>query len=214
MESEMVLGIDISQLNFYAALLKTGKKTKVKVKVFENSWSGFEQLQQWLLEQEVTKVRACLEATSIYGHPVATYLHQQGHQVSIVNPARIKGFAQSQLSRTKNDQADATIIARFCLALKPQPWTAPAPEIAKLQAYSRRLAALENMITQEKNRLKTNDPSLEEDILEHIAFLQQQVKNLKKRQQEHIQAHQNLERQQQLLTSIIGIGEHTARIIL
>lgn len=214
MESETVLGIDISQLNFYAALLKTGKKTKVKVKVFENSWSGFEQLQQWLQEQEVTKVRVCLEATSIYGHPVATYLHQQGHQVSIVNPARIKGFAQSQLSRTKNDQADATTIARFCLALKPQPWTPPAPELAKLQAYTRRLAALENMITQEKNRLKTTNSSLEEDIIEHIAFLQQQVKNLKKRQQEHIQAHQNLEKQEQLLTSIVGIGEHTARIIL
>ena len=97
MESEMVLGIDISQLNFYAALLKTGKRTKVKVKVFENSWSGFEQLQQWLQDTEVTKVRACLEATSIYGHPVATYLHQQGHQVSIVNPARIKGLAREPI---------------------------------------------------------------------------------------------------------------------
>ena len=52
----------------------------------------------------------------------------------------------------------------FASALKPQPWTPPAPELAKLQAYTRRLAALENMITQEKNRLKTTDPSLEEDI--------------------------------------------------
>ena len=28
---------------------------------------------------------------STYGHPLGTYLHQQGHVVSIVNPARIKG---------------------------------------------------------------------------------------------------------------------------
>jgi transposase len=60
-----------------------------------------------------------LEATNIYGHALATYLYNQGHQVSIVNPARIKGYAKSQLSRTKNDQADAGLIARFCRDLSP-----------------------------------------------------------------------------------------------
>ena len=29
------------------------------------------------------------------------------------------------------------------------------------------------MMTQEKNRLKTTDPSLEENVKEHITFLQQ-----------------------------------------
>ena len=140
-------------------------------KVFDNSWDGFEKLAKWLNSQSIKQVHACLEATSTYGHPVATYLHNQGQVVSIVNPARIKGFAQSQLSRTKNDRADATIIARFCRALEPEAWTPPEPEVSQLQAYSRRLAALEQMKTQENNRLKTVDPSLKEDIEAHIAFL-------------------------------------------
>jgi transposase len=123
-ETENVLGIDISKDKFYAALIKGEKKSQVKV--FDNSWEGFEQLQQWLKEQKVNKVHACMEATSNYGHPLATYLHSLEHMVSIVNPARIKGFAQSRLSRTKNDRADATTIARFCAALKPQAWTPPA----------------------------------------------------------------------------------------
>ena len=49
----------------------------------------------------VEKVHACLEATSTYGHSVATYLHGLGHIVSIVNPAQIKGFAQSRPSSSQ-----------------------------------------------------------------------------------------------------------------
>jgi transposase len=43
-----------------------------------------------------------MEATGTYGDALALYLHDAGHIVSIVNPARIKGFAQSELLRTKS----------------------------------------------------------------------------------------------------------------
>jgi transposase len=52
-----------------------------------------------------------------------------GHTVSIVNPARIKGFAQSELVRNKTDKIDAGIIARFCPDMKPKSWISPSPEI-------------------------------------------------------------------------------------
>ncbi len=57
-------------------------------------------------------MHACLEATGNYGEELAIYLHEAGHAVSVVNPARIKGFAQSELIRTKTDSIDADIIAR------------------------------------------------------------------------------------------------------
>ncbi|HOD35732.1 MAG TPA: transposase [Syntrophales bacterium] len=66
-------------------------------------------------------LHACLEATGSYGDELALYLYDSGHTVSIVNPARIKGFAQSELLRTKNDKIDAGLIARFCLAMHPEP---------------------------------------------------------------------------------------------
>ena len=212
-EKEAILGIDISKDKFSAALLKGEKKSQVKE--FSNNLEGFEQLKQWLEQNQLEKVHACLEATSTYGHSVATYLHGLGHVVSIVNPARIKGFAQSRLSRTKNDQADATTIARFCAALKPQAWTPPSPEMAQLQSYSRRLRALEQMATQEKNRLKTTvDESLIEDIEAHLVFLETQIDNVKKRQKELLNEYSSLKSQADLLTSIVGIGEPTAMTIL
>ena len=54
---------------------------------------------------------AC-EATGTYGAALATYLHERGHTVSIVNPAASKAYAQSHLSRTKNDRLDAGLVPR------------------------------------------------------------------------------------------------------
>ncbi|MGD0277654.1 MAG: transposase [Syntrophales bacterium] len=79
-----------------------------------------ETLVLWLKKQKMDRVHACLEATGTYGDELALYLHDAGHIVSIVNPARIKGFAQSELLRTKNDKVDAALIARFCLAMNPE----------------------------------------------------------------------------------------------
>ena len=93
------LGIDIAKVKFNVCLLQlTGK---LKHKVFPNSVTGFAQLHQWLEQQEVKQVHACLEATGTYGEALSLYLHQQAHTVSVMNPAAIKAFAASRLSRTK-----------------------------------------------------------------------------------------------------------------
>ncbi|WP_445305222.1 MULTISPECIES: IS110 family transposase [unclassified Microcoleus] len=65
---------------------------------------------------------------------LAEFLYGDGFKVSIVNPARIKGFAKSELLRTKTDSVDAAQIARFCAAMKPSMWTPTAPEVKELQA--------------------------------------------------------------------------------
>jgi transposase len=105
------LGIDISKTKFHAALQVAAKRAnKPKVKVFANDLEGWEQLQKWMVQQGTETVHACLEATSTYSEGVAKFLFEQGHTVSIVNPARIKGFAISELSRSKTDKADAQLI--------------------------------------------------------------------------------------------------------
>ena len=155
--SVSVLGIDIAKQKFDVALLLDGK---TKHKSCKNSAEGFETLMLWLEKQGIQKVHACLEATGNYGEDLAIYLHEAGHTVSIVNPARIKGFAQSELIRTKTDKIDAGIIARFCLAMKPEPWIPPSPEIRSLRALVRRVDSLIDMRSQEKNRISTAHESV------------------------------------------------------
>ena len=49
------------------------------------------------------------KATGVYGEALALFLHQQGVTVSVVNPSRIKAFAQSELLRTKTDAGDGVL---------------------------------------------------------------------------------------------------------
>lgn len=209
------LGIDIGKHSFHAALL-SGQKQRAKTAEFANTPEGFEQLAQWLTSQRAKLVHACLEATNIYGHALATDLLERGHQVSIVNPMRIKGYAKSQLTRTKNDQADAGLIARFCRDLRPSLWHPLPEDILQLRKFSRRLDALEQMMTQEKNRLDLcgEQDELRDAIVAHIDFLQTQAIAVKKSLKAVIRDHDNLAKQHQLLISIPGIGDHTAAIVL
>ena len=86
-------------------------KGKPRHKVLAKTPVGHRQLLAWLHEQGAHSVQACLEATGTWADAVALALHEFGHRVSLVNPALIKAFGQSQLKRTKTDKADAQLIA-------------------------------------------------------------------------------------------------------
>lgn len=205
------LGLDIAKAKFDAALL-IGEKFKTKV--FSNDTAGFAALSAWLTAQQVATVRICLEATGHYGVAVATYLYDQGHHVSIVNPAQIKAFAATLLTRNKTDRADARLIARFSALHQPAAWQPPAREIRVLQALVRRLEALQEMLQQEQNRLASADPAVAATIVRHLEFLRADIAAVRQQIRDHIDQHPDLRRKQALLDSIPGIGEATIAQIL
>ncbi len=79
------------------------------------------------------RAHVCMEATGIYSEALSEFLHGQRMTISIVNPARIKGFAQSELLRSKTDKVDAGLIARFCAAMDPEQWHPQPVEIRELR---------------------------------------------------------------------------------
>lgn len=210
--SDAVLGIDVGKSKLHVALLLPNGKTKPKA--VANTLQGHQDLLSWLQRQGLKQVWTCLEATSVYGEAVAEVLYEAGHQVSVVNPARIKGFAQSELSRTKTDKVDAGLIARFCAALRPEPWQPIALEIKQLQALVRRLETLNQMHQQEQNRLETTSALVQSSLEEHLQYLQADIERTKQQIKDHFDQHPGLKQQRQLLTSIPGIGETTAAVIL
>ena len=110
------LGIDISKDSFHVELLINNK---LRHRRFANRKEGFAELAAWLGKHKVTMLHACLEATGPYSEALALYLHEQGHPVSVVNPAQIKAFGQSELLRNKDDRPDAGLIRRFCEKQRP-----------------------------------------------------------------------------------------------
>ena len=208
---DAILGIDIARRKFDVALRVAGK---FKYKTFDNDNRGYATLGTWLAGHGVDRVHACLEATGSDGEALALWLVDAGHQVSVVNPAQIKGFAQSLLTRNKTDKADSRVIALFCAAHQPEAWTPPAPEIRQLQAWVRRLVALHDLRQQEDNRLATALPEVQQSIQSVIAVLDREIEAVRQRIRDHFDQHPGLRQQRELLDSIPGIGEATIASLL
>ena len=208
-----VLGIDIAKTTFQVALLRDAK---IRHKTFPNTRPGFQQLAAWLDRHEVTGVHACLEATGTYGDALAAWLHDSGHRVSVVNPTIIHAYARTQLARSKTDRLDAELIARFTATQQPPAWTPPARELRELQALVRRLDALQGMRTQEANRLAAGVAvdAVRESIEAILVSLETQIAQVQQLIRDHLDRHPGLRGQRDLLTTIPGIGEATAAVLI
>lgn len=209
--TKVVLGVDISKSKFDVALLKDNK---IKNKKFDNNQNGFSQLRDWLKKFGDQDLHVCMEATGVYGEELATNLFDAGYVVSVVNPAQIKGFSQSELARTKTDEADAKLIARFCYVMNPKPWQPKPPHIRELQALVRRLESLQDMHLQESNRLGVASNAVKFSIEAVISSLEKQIKVLKEKIKNHIDNHPDLRNKKLLLDTIPGVGEATIAQIL
>ena len=84
--SDGMLGIDVSKNTLDVSLSSCNK---VRARSFPNSSDGWRHLLDWLINQKVRRVHACLESTGRYSLGVACVLYEIGHVVSIVNPAQI-----------------------------------------------------------------------------------------------------------------------------
>jgi transposase len=209
--SRICLGIDVSKKSLDAALIFNGKTLS---KQFKNSEQGFKLLAAWLKSLHIESVHACLEATGAYSEAVALFLHERGHRVSMVNPLRIKGYAQSNLQRNKTDQTDARLIASFCLTQEPSEWVPASPQIKHLQALIRRVEVVEEMLQAEENRLANAAKEVRLSIERLINLLKDEIRELERQIKEHINQNPDLKEQSQLLQTIPGIGERTANLLL
>lgn len=206
------LGLDVSKAKLDCAL--RFPDGKYKSKVVENNVNGFKTLIEWLAKHGVTSAHVCMEATGVYWEAVAEYLAGKGMVVSVVNPAQIKAFAQSQLVRTKTDRTDARLIACFCAERNPAPWEAPTASEQALRAMVLRLESLQSMRTQESNRLEVSRDVVKPGITAHIEWLDEKIRALAKEIREHMDGDDNLKDKQALLDSIPGLGERTIAILL
>lgn len=207
-----ILGIDISKAKFDVALLFSGKVKKTRV--FDNHAAGFKALSAWLIKQDITHLQACMEATGSYGDALATYLVDQGFEVSVVNPAQIKSFSGAQLRRAKTDKADAKLIAQFCASMHPAAWVPPPVHVRELQALVQRLSSLLQMERQEQNRFDTAATVIQPSITTVLGTINAEIKAVERMIRDHIDRHPDLKDQSALLESIPGVGIATIARLL
>ncbi|WP_423856138.1 IS110 family transposase [Acidithiobacillus ferrianus] len=208
----LFVGIDVAKTKFDVALLNA--EGKYCSKVFPNTPVGHQQFLEWLTRHDAQEAHLCMETTGVYGRDLARFLAQQQILISVVNPAQIHAFGKTELTRAKMDKADARLIARYCRMHRPAPWVPPAEEIATLQALVQRLEDLLALQTMENNRLEAATGPARESVEAVLQFVHQQIEMLRLQIEIHIDKHPDLKNQQELLSSIPGIGDNTAATLL
>ena len=176
----------------------------------DNNNSGFKKLLALLSKYE-DDAHVCLEATGSYGFDLAEFFFAKNIKVSIVNPAKVKAFAGSELSRNKTDKLDSFLIARFAKEKSPKLWQAPTKQDQDLKAMYRRWEVLKHSRAQEKNRLSSERNQLSLSSIEsHLAYLNEQIEAVEAVLNNIKNEDENLKQRYDLLTSIPGIGKVTA----
>jgi transposase len=141
---------------------------------------------------------------------VATFLADDHHEVSVVNPAQIAAYAKSVLRRGKAGAQDAHLIARFCEREQPVLWQPAPPSQRELLQLVRQPQHLNEAYQAGQDRLKTSTGATHASIAETAGFLAGQIKRLTTQIDEHIDQNPTLKQNRALLDSVPGIGHKTA----
>jgi transposase len=209
-ETEMYVGIDVAKASLQVCVLSN----PVQQQPFSNTKAGWKALDRYLSQWD--EVWVVMEATGTYGDGLTHYLFEAHYRVSVINPARIKAYGKSQMTRHKTDAIDAHLIADFCRTQQPMLWQPMSAEAEELRELMRHLDDLKQSRQREKNRLEAKPKSkvVVKQIEQLIGYLDKQIEQATENIRRHIEQHPQLKSQSDLLTSIPGIGFQTSAQIL
>jgi transposase len=210
-------GIDVSARTLVVELERAGARLQ---RVYANDAEGHRTLCRWLTKRGRTS-RVCLEATGVYHLDAARALARTaGVEIMVVNPAVMRTFARALMQRGKTDAQDASVHLEYARRMPFVPWQPPAPEVFELRAIARRIQALIEATTAERNRLHATQAHegasaiLTADIEAHLAHLQRSIERLEQAALEAIEKSPLLKQRFTQLDSVPGIAERSAIRIL
>jgi transposase len=202
------VGIDVSKDRLDVHLRPLGESFAVA-----RDGEGLEQLAGRLAALAPAPV--VLEATGGFEIAVSAALAGAKLPLAVVNPRQIRAFARAVGQLAKTDRLDARIIALFAERIRPEARPvadAAAQALAELVARRRQLV---EMIGMESNRRRrAREPGLVRRIDDHLAWLQKALAELDRDLDDTVRGSPVWRAQEDLLTSVPGIGEVTARTLI
>lgn len=155
------------------------------------------------------------EATGSYTRLMARQMGQQGIALSRINPRRVRDLARADGILAKTDAIDAARILRFAHLMHPEPDPAYDPNAVEMADLVRRRRQMVDMLAMEKQRLEHPEAErVQASIAAHIGFLTTQIAQMDQAITRQIGDDETLSRRAGLLTSIPGIGQTTAAVLI
>jgi transposase len=156
-----------------------------------------------------------LEATGGFEQVVAAGLAGAGLPVVVVNPRQIRDFARSMGRLAKTDRIDAEVIALFAERVRPE--LRPLPDAAARELdelVTRRRQVIEMMVAEGNRARRLASRRLKKRIDRHLEVLQKELTEIERELDDTIRRSPIWRETEDLLKSVPGIGNATARTLL
>lgn len=202
------IGIDVSK-----ATLDFHTRPSGEVLHVGNDADGIATLVARVVELAPTLV--VLEASGGLEHPLAAALAAARVSVAVVNPRQVRDFAKATGKLAKTDAIDASVLAHFAEAIRPEARPLPDEKTHELAELLGRRRQLIGMRTAESNRLGTvSARRVRRSIETHLRWLAKQLEDLDADLSEAIQSSPVWRVNDDLLQSIPGVGRAVSRGLL
>lgn len=156
-----------------------------------------------------------MESTGGYETELAVALTDAGLPVAVINPRRIRDFARALGKLAKTDQIDARIIAEYAAILQPAPRGVWDEQTRAIKALVARRNQLIEMKTAESNRREHSvDPVIARSLMAVIKTLEKEIAKVEDQLRDQITRTPQLKQKADQLTSVPGIGETTALMLI
>lgn len=211
--AQIAVGCDISQQTIDIQLLDKQENELNYCKI-SNNQKGFEKLKR-MLPENPQNYHVCMEATGNYYENFADFMAENGYHVTVVNPLKIKKFAESEFQKTKTDKQDAKLIARYCKqkllnSNKCRSYKKPNEQQYQFKRILSYLNALKQQQTMLKNRIKSSkDGFVTDELRKQLDDVKTYIKTAETKLTELTECDTK-----EQLKSIPSISETTAKVLL
>lgn len=208
MDGTTNVGIDVSK-DWLDVAIGSG----VAVQRFENVQTGHEGLLAALQGQGIRRV--IVEATGGLERSLVAALAAAELPVVVVNPRQVRDFAKATGRLAKTDAIDAEVLAEFGRAVSPEVRPIAGAEQLAFKELVARRRQLVMMHTAESNRLgQAHDPAVQRSIRTMLRAIERQLLDNEQRMDRAIERSPIWQARKDLLTSVPGVGNQTARTLI
>jgi transposase len=205
---EVFVGVDVAKEFFDLYNLAEDHSQR-----FEYSATGIDGCRRYLAER--SPVLIVMESTGGYETALAVALSDAGLPVAVINPKRIRDFARATGRLAKTDQIDARLIARYAATLQPPSQGVWDEQTRSIKGLVARRNQLIEMRTAESNRREhISDSTIARSITAVIKTLNQEIAKVEQQLRDQITRTPQLKEKADRLTSVPGIGETTALMLI
>jgi transposase len=217
------IGVDVAKDALVPAVwLADG--TGKPLEVVTNDAAGFVRLAEQLAELRerggAEGIHLTIEPTAGYELRLAYFAHDQGWQISAVNPKQVRDWANGLGRRAKTDKLDALLLAQYGAQCAPVRWQPQPQTVSELDSLLTRRRELEKMLQEELNRQHSLSyrPGVAEVVTANvktvIASLEGAIAVIEAAVDELLRRHPPMQQEVKRLSGIPGIGPKTVLPLL